>query len=91
MEKSTYGITSVCLPDCPDVKLNLIAVKGFGREPMVLLTTERLRRKRQVLKAIRQYLHRWAVEEAYRFEKEGLNLESIYVRRLIGFRIWSVL
>jgi len=84
--KVTYGITSVYLPDCPDVKLKLIAVKGFGREPMVLLTTEDLRGKRQILKAIRQYLDRWSVEEAYRFEKEGLNLESICVRKLTGFK-----
>ncbi len=84
--KVTYGITTVRLPDCPELKLRLIGVKGFGKEPMVLLTTEDLRGKRQALKAIRQYLDRWAVEEAYRFEKEGLNLESICVRRLTGFR-----
>ena len=84
--KVKYGITTVRLADCPELKLKLIAVKGFGKEPMVLLTTENLRGKRQVLKAIRQYLDRWAVEEAYRFEKEGLGLESIRVRSLTGFR-----
>ena len=84
--KIKYGITSVRLPDCPELELKLIAVKGFGKEPMVLLTTEKLRGKRQVLKAIRQYLDRWAVEEAYRFEKTGLNLESICVRSLMGFK-----
>lgn len=84
--KVKYGITSVRLPDCPELELKLIAVKGFGKEPMVLLTTEKLRGKRRVLKAIRQYLDRWAVEEAYRFEKEGLNLESICVRSLMGFK-----
>ena len=84
--KVKYGITTVRLPDRPELKLKLIAIKGFGQEPMVLLTTKELRGKRQALQAIRQYLDRWAVEEAYRFEKEGLNLESICVRSLTGFK-----
>lgn len=35
-----FGCLPVCLPECPDRPLWLVVVKGIGKTPMLLLTTE---------------------------------------------------
>ncbi len=47
-----YGYPKVRLPENPKHYLWLLVVKGLGKKPLMLLTTEPLRKNRQVLKDI---------------------------------------
>jgi len=82
-EKKTYrlayGFRRVRLPGRTE-ELGLVVVRGFGEEPLMLLTTLPLRRNRRVLWfVVESYLTRWRIEEAIRFTKQSYNLEDIRV------------
>ena len=82
----------VRLPEWPDVPLWLVVVKGFGKEPMLLLTTEKMRKSRKVLWwAVESYLTRWKVEETIRFIKQSYDLENIRVLGYDSIRNMSML
>ncbi|HQF98887.1 MAG TPA: transposase [Candidatus Aminicenantes bacterium] len=73
------GYRRVRIPDHPD-ELGLVVVKGFGREPMMLLTNLRLRRSRKCIwHIVESYLTRWRIEETIRFMKQSYQLEDIRV------------
>ncbi len=58
----------------------MLVVNGFGNKPMMLLTTELLRRKRTVLyRLLGYYLKRWSIDETIRFVKQTYGLENIRV------------
>jgi hypothetical protein len=58
----------------------MVVVKGFGSEPMMLLTTEEVRKKRQRLWwFVEAYITRWRIEETIRFVKQSYKLEDIRV------------
>ncbi len=74
------GYRRVRLPDRED-ELGLVVVKGFGREPMMLLTNLCLKRSRKcVWHIVEAYLTRWRIEETIRFMKQSYQLE--YIRLL---------
>lgn len=74
-----FGYRDVRLPGREE-KLGMIVVRGFGREPMMLLTTEPLRKSRKVLwRLIRAYIRRWAIEETIRYIKQSYDIEDIRV------------
>jgi hypothetical protein len=78
-----FGFRDVRLPGRPEA-LDLLVVKGFGQEPMMLLTTEPLRRNRKVLwRMVRAYMRRWAIEETIRFIKQSYDIEDV---RVLGYR-----
>ena len=75
-----YGFRRVRLPSHPDQPLWLVVVRGLGDKPLMLLTTERMRRNRSVVWwVVKAYLKRWRVEETIRFIKQSYNLEDIRV------------
>ncbi|GAG57714.1 unnamed protein product [marine sediment metagenome] len=77
-----YGFLPVRLPDYPQTSLWLLVVKGLGSQPLMLLTTIRLRRSAKVLKRVLfSYLRRWSIEETIRFIKQTYDLENIRVLR----------
>ena len=63
-------------------KLWLVAVRGFGNRPMILLTNAE---KNPVI-ILEMYLTRWKVEESIRFLKQEYNLEDIRVRNYAALR-----
>ena len=64
--------------------LGLLVVRGFGQEPMMLLTTEPLRKSRKVLwRLVRAYMRRWAIEETIRYIKQSYELEDV---RVLNYR-----
>jgi len=74
-----YGFRPVKLPD-RDEQLYLVVVKGFGAEPLLLLTAVTLTHSRRSLWFIvRGYLARWMVEETIRFIKQSYHLEDVRV------------
>ena len=75
----SYGFRRVKLPGRKE-RLWMVVVTGFGKEPLLLLTTEEMENKRQRLWwAIEAYLTRWRIEETIRFVKQGYQLEDIRV------------
>jgi hypothetical protein len=74
-----YGFRKVKLPGRKET-LFLVVVKGFGADPMMLLTTRKVQKKRSCLWWIIQaYLTRWRIEETIRFVKQSYELEDIRV------------
>ena len=75
-----FGVMTVALPQRPDQALRMIVVKGFGQDPMILLTTLAETSSRKALwQVVEGYLTRWRVEDAIRFVKQSYNLEDIRV------------
>jgi hypothetical protein len=75
--KLEFGARTVRLPES-EQPLSLVVVKGFGSEPLMLLTNVRVRKSRKsVWKIVEAYLSRWLVEEAIRFMKQTYHLEDI--------------
>jgi len=79
----SFGYKKVRLPGREKL-LYLLVVNGLGEEPLMLLTTEVLRRNRKVLwRMVRSYFRRWAIEETIRFIKQSYELEDV---RVLGYR-----
>ncbi len=71
----------------------MVVVKGFGQDPMMLLTNCRihLRVKESIWRIIEIYLTRWKCDESYRYIKQSYNLEDIRVRSYTAIRNLVVL
>lgn len=75
-----YGFRKVKLPGRRDVELTLVVVKGFGTEPLLLLTNLPVKAsRRSVWRIVQGYLTRWLVEETIRFVKQSYRLEDLRV------------
>ena len=71
------GMRKVCLPDRQE-ELSLVVVKGFGEEPLMILTDLPVRRSRKsIWHVITSYLTRWRIEDVIRFVKQSYRLEEI--------------
>lgn len=78
-----FGYRTVRFPGREE-NLGFIVVRGFGQEPMMLLTTEPLRKSRKVLwRLVRAYIRRWAIEETIRYIKQSYELEDV---RVLNYR-----
>lgn len=78
-----FGYRNVKFPG-REGTLGLLVVHGFGQKPMMLLTTEPLRRSRKVLwRLVRAYMRRWAIEETIRYIKQSYELEDV---RVLNYR-----
>jgi hypothetical protein len=74
-----YGFRRVRLPGREE-DLYLVVVKGFGAEPLMLLTNLPMRKSRRLVwQAVEGYLCRWMVEETIRFIKQAYHLEDLRV------------
>lgn len=73
-----FGYMRVRLPECKQRELNLVVVHGFGKEPMMLLTTLSLKRSRKsVWRVVEDYMARWRIEETIRFIKQSYQIEDV--------------
>jgi hypothetical protein len=80
------SITPVSLPKHPDKPLNLVVCRGFGKEPLMLLTSLNSDDARLCVTVTKVYLMRWRIEEYYRFKKQGFGFEKFLVRSLDSIR-----
>ena len=80
------SITSIHLPNHKDTKLNLVVCKGFGKDPLMLITNLKSDDKRLCVTISKVYLMRWRIEEFYRFKKQGFGFENFLVRSLNSIR-----
>jgi len=76
-ETIRFGITKVSLKEHPDTPLSMIVVR-HGKQQ----STQTIRGRRQGERLIQAYINRWAVEEGYRFSKQGFDLEKVQARKL---------
>jgi len=87
-----YNAVPVKLPG-KEHKLFLVVVKGFGQEPMMLLTScqVNIKVKESIWRVVENYLTRWKCDESFRYIKQCYNLEDIRVRSYISIRNMLVL
>jgi hypothetical protein len=77
-----YGYRRVRLPGRRE-QLTLVVVRGFGAEPMMLLTNVEVKRSRKSLDFIvHSYLRRWQIEDTIRCTKQSYDLENV---RLLSY------
>jgi hypothetical protein len=77
------GYRKVRLPGRRE-ELTLVVVKGFGWEPLMLLTNLLIKRSRKSLwHVVAAYMSRWRVEETIRFLKQSYQLEDIRLRTYV--------
>lgn len=83
----SYNAIPVKLPSSSH-KLSLVVVKGFGLEPMMLLTSCPLgkQRKEGIWRIVEYYLARWKCDESYRYIKQCYHLEDLRVQSYISIR-----
>jgi len=83
----SYNALPVRLPGkgCP---LFLVVAKGFGKEPMMLLTScpVNVKVKEHIWRIVEIYLTRWKCDESFRYIKQSYNLEDIRVRHYTSIR-----
>jgi|SRR5699024_579390 len=70
------------LPSLKGQKLTMVVVYGYGKDPMVLLTTKEVKKKEEVLSILKAYITRWRIEEMFRVQKSEFGLEDMRVRSL---------
>jgi len=80
------SIVPVSLPKHLDTPLNLIICRGFGKEPLLLLSNLESDDPRLCVTIVKVYLMRWRIEEYYRFKKQAFNFEKFLVRSLDSIR-----
>lgn len=81
-----FGFRRVRLPERPE-SLCLLVIHGFGRDPMMLLTTEPLRHSFKCLWYwVRAYLKRWSIEDTIRYLKTCYDLENVRVLNYRGLQ-----
>lgn len=81
-----YGAQKVRLPGF-EQPLWLVTVRGFGQQPMMLLTTRALSpSRRSQWWIVQAYLTRWRIEDTLRFAKQSFQLEDVRVRSYQSLR-----
>lgn len=88
-KKKVYlGVRKVKFTFRSTQEIRLIVVKGFGLEPLMLLTNLEDKSPEEILEI---YLTRWKIEESFRFIKQSYNLEDIRVQSYNSLRNLVVL
>ena len=78
-----FGSVPVKLPGM-ETPLNMVVVTGISKQPMMLLTSLKIKPGEKDLWFIVQaYLKRWSIEETIRFIKQTYDLENIRVLKYV--------
>ncbi len=85
-----------CIPvrlcEFPAKQLTLVAVYGFGAEPMLLLSNLKMQEKKRLCHIVgKVYLMRWRIEEYFKFKKQQFELEDLRVMSLQSIRNLNLL
>ena len=83
----SFGAIPVRLPMHPEKELHMVVVRGFGSEPMMLLTSLPVNGSFESMwRIVEGYLTRWRIEETIRFVKQAYGFENIRVLSYRGIR-----
>jgi hypothetical protein len=78
-----YGSIQVYLPSFKK-SLTMVVIKGFGGQPMMLLTSLQVNpTQKDLWFIVAAYLKRWSIEETIRFLKQTYDLENIRVLKYV--------
>lgn len=76
----SFGAMPVRLPAHPKKGLHMVVVRGFGQEPMMLLTSLPVDGSfKSQWRIVEGYLSRWRIEETIRFAKQSYGFENVRV------------
>lgn len=83
-----FGAITVSIPEDPDKWYTLVVIKGYGKQPMLLLTNKSVNQysHKELYNIIQIYLTRWKCDECFRYIKQSYNLEDLRVRSYIAIR-----
>jgi len=83
-----FGAITVSIPEDPDKWYTLVVIKGYGKQPMLLLTNKpvNLYSHKELYNIIQIYLTRWKCDECFRYIKQSYNLEDLRVRSYKAIR-----
>ena len=92
----TLNCKMSCIPvrlcEFPTKELTLVAVYGFGAEPMLLLSNLKMQEKKRLCHIVAKvYLMRWRIEEYFKFKKQQFELEDLRVMSLQSIRNLNLL
>ncbi|MEO6452514.1 MAG: hypothetical protein ABIN97_00470 [Ginsengibacter sp.] len=89
----SFGITRVSLKDVPGKTFKAVIIKGFGQQPMILLTDKdvNMHDSKSIYQIVEIYLTRWKCDECYRYIKQSYNLEDLRVRSYFSIRNLTVI
>lgn len=92
----TINCKMSCIPvklcEFPAKELTLVAVYGFGAEPMLLLSNLKMQEKKKLCHIVAKvYLMRWRIEEYFKFKKQQFELEDLRVMSLQSIRNLNLL
>ena len=83
----SFGTMPVRLPMFPERQLHLVVVRGFGQQPMMLLTSLAVDMSfKSQWRVVEGYLSRWRIEETIRFIKQEYGFENIRVHSYTAIR-----
>ena len=83
----SFGAMPVRLPTHPEKELHMVVVRGFGSDPMMLLTSLPVNGSFESMwRVVEGYLTRWRIEETIRFVKQAYGFENIRVLSYRGIR-----
>ena len=85
-----FGSTTVRLPGSKKA-LTLMVVWGFGKKPLMLLTSLPRGSRKRAWRIVESYLGRWRVEETIRFIKQSYDVEDIRLLTYERLRTMAVL
>jgi hypothetical protein len=78
-----YGFMPVHLPNI-EKPLTMVVIKGFGGQPMMLLTSLQVNsNEKDLWFIVSAYLKQWFIEETIRFVKQTYDLENIIVLKYV--------
>jgi len=79
-----FGMRRVTRPGFPDLALRLVVLRGFGRQPLMILTAEPLTDSRKSRWwAVEACLTRRRIEDTLRFAKQTYAIEDV---RVLGYQ-----
>ena len=83
----SFGAIPVRLPMHPEKELHMVVVKGFGEDPMMLLTSLPVNGSfESTWRIVEGCLTRWRIEETIRFVKQAYGFENIRALSYRGIR-----
>ena len=83
----SFGAMPVRLPTHPERELRMVVVRGFGSDPMMLLTSLPVNGSFESMwRVVEGYLTRWRIEETIRFVKQSYGFENVRVLSYRGIR-----
>ena len=83
----SFGAMPVRLPQFPEKELHMAVVKGFGSEPMMILTSLPVNGSfESTWRIVEGCLTRWRIEETIRFARQAYGFENIRVLSCRGIR-----